>query len=239
MGAAVIKLRNRSVEVGALIAQAIDIMQKNYGARLYYETNHQETSRVPFVAYEFPRYGHIQVGMNLNKNKLALYVRETTPTGDKLLDVVSGVSKEERYDGDPRINPVHSIKNGRVPYIKPSRSNPILLVKLNYEHIHSVLKACLGISKASPNSTAHQGIENSQSGTADSGTKPDSALENNEVEAAECEKSQNELLNDIDEINHDGSLDATTKKQFIDARIGQGQFRKNVISAYSGEISHQ
>lgn len=40
------------------------------------------------------------------------------------------------------------------------------------------------------------------------------------------------LLHDISEIYHNITFDETTKKRFIDARLGQGEYRNNVLKMY-------
>lgn len=46
--------------------------------------------------------------------------------------------------------------------------------------------------------------------------------------------SESQTLKDIKEIEKDESLSPTVRKQLIDARVGQGKFRKNVLKAWGG-----
>jgi len=46
-----------------------------------------------------------------------------------------------------------------------------------------------------------------------------------------------EMVQDIESLQNDTSLDATTREQLIQARVGQGTFRRDVLDAWSGRCA--
>ena len=133
-----VTINGRAVDVGAAIATAINVIHRDYQGRLCHDNGQADG---PFVAYGFPDTP-VQIGVRLNKTKLTIYARERTPAGDLLQDLVPMLEIDERYDARSG-NPVHSIKNGKVPYLKPTES-PVVRAKVLPEQLGAVLNACLG-----------------------------------------------------------------------------------------------
>jgi hypothetical protein len=140
---ATLQINKRSVAVGESIAAAVAVIEHDYGGMLAFD-NHQVEG--PFVAYGFSRYGAVQIGLRLNKRKMTLYVRERCADGRLLKDAVAGLDIEDRYDSRSKA-PVHSIHNGRVPYLKPAET-PVLRLKVQPDQLRAVLDACLGVTSA-------------------------------------------------------------------------------------------
>lgn len=135
-------IRGRKVTVGADVAAAFDLIHRDYAGRIVQDNGQAEG---PFVAFGFPS-SPVEVGVRLNKRKLTVYARERTPHGELLSDAVPSLVVEERYDPTTG-SPVHSIKNGLIPYLRLTDA-PVVRVEVTPDNLHAVLDACLG--KAAP-----------------------------------------------------------------------------------------
>lgn len=101
----------------------------------------------PLVAFGFPS-SPVQVGVRLNKSKLAVYARELTPHGELLSDAVPGLILEKRYDLTTD-SPVNSIKDGRIPYLRLTDAS-VVRAKVTPDNLRAVLDACLGMVALAP-----------------------------------------------------------------------------------------
>lgn len=135
-----VAVNGRPLIVGDDVAEAVKTIEGEFAGVLQHDSGHAEG---PFVVYGFPRLGQVQLGFRLNKSKVTFYVRERCPDGRLLSVAVPGLSIQDRYDGGKNA-PVHSIKNGRVPYLKPAEA-PVLRVQVSPDQLREVLLACLGV----------------------------------------------------------------------------------------------
>lgn len=135
-----IAVNGRQLTVGSDVAKAVETIERAFAGVLQHDNGQAEG---PFVAYGFPAHGRVQLGLRLNKSKVTLYVRECCPDGRSLPAAVPGLKVEHRYDGGKSV-PVHSIKNGRVPYLSPAEA-PVLRVQVLPDQLLEVLHACLGV----------------------------------------------------------------------------------------------
>ncbi|WP_312798203.1 DUF3883 domain-containing protein [Tianweitania sp.] len=136
----VLNVNGRNFSVGESIAEAVTLIEHDYGGEIEVDNGQ---AKGPFVAYGFPRHGAVQIGVRLNKQKLTFYLRERAPDGRLMRDLVPGLQVNARYDGTTG-NPVHSIKDGRVRYLKPGES-PVLQIAVQPEQLRAVLDASLGL----------------------------------------------------------------------------------------------
>lgn len=136
-------IHGRKVTVGADVAAAFDLIHRDYAGRIVHDSGHPN----PFVAFGFPN-SPIEVGVRLNQHKLTVYARERTPQGELLSDAVPGLIVEARYD-EVTGSPVHSIKNGRIPYLRLSEA-PVVRIVATPDNLRAVLDACLGKAAPSP-----------------------------------------------------------------------------------------
>jgi Domain of unknown function (DUF3883) len=141
-----LNINGRRVTVGADVAAAFDLIERDYAGRIVQDNGQAEG---PFVAFGFPSTP-VQVGVRLNKHKLTVYARERTPHGELLSDAVPGLVVEVRYDSTMG-RPVHSIKNGLVPYLRLADA-PVVRAEVTPDNLRAVLDACLG--KAAPPSSS-------------------------------------------------------------------------------------
>ena len=107
----------RVVSVGTEVAAAFELIRGDYAGQIVQDNGQAEG---PFVAFGFPGTP-VEVGVRLNKTKLTIYARERTPLGALLSDAVPGLVVKDRYDTTTG-SPVHSIKNGLVPYLQLSKA---------------------------------------------------------------------------------------------------------------------
>jgi hypothetical protein len=142
---------DRKVTVGADVAAAFDLIQGAYAGRIVQDNGQAEG---PFVAFGFPSTP-AQVGLRLNKHKLTVYARERMPDGQLLSDAVPGLVVEARYDSTTG-SPVHSIKNGLVPYLRLADA-AVVRAEVTPDKLRAVLDACLG--KVAPFSSSVPPIE--------------------------------------------------------------------------------
>ena len=124
--------------MGANIAAAVQWITQDYGGHQTFDNGQKEG---PLVAYSFPATP-VQIGVRLNKQRLTLYVREHTPDGRCLVDVVPGLEFKERYDASTG-SPAGSIKSGRVPYLRLGETS-VLRLEPSPDQLRAVLDACLG-----------------------------------------------------------------------------------------------
>lgn len=113
---------------------AVELMQREYGAKQGFSTGHQDGPR---VTYDFPLHGGAQVLIPFNKLKLTLYLRDLTRDQRRLADLLHADKIGKRYpeDGDS----LNSMRDGKSPYLKPGPNNRVLKVQLARSELRGVL----------------------------------------------------------------------------------------------------
>ncbi|TXH44268.1 MAG: DUF3883 domain-containing protein [Burkholderiaceae bacterium] len=124
------------------VLQLIRLLEERYGASEYLDSGHNPARRAPVLIIRLPLYEDAEVGVPLNKRDISLYVRDRTCVGKRLREVVSAdkVAKVYPRDGKPTSSVYQS------PYLRPSASNEVLMLKLEPDDLEPVLAAFFGDS---------------------------------------------------------------------------------------------
>lgn len=140
------KLKN----VGPAIWRAVEVMEKEFGAQLTHDSNHDGDNGEDATTwiFTFPRHADAQVAIAMNVNKLSMLMRGKTLDGRPFDEVASGLAKFEKRYTNPDKGVASSVLGSHAPYLNPSSANPLLRVVPATGEISELLHLYLNAASA-------------------------------------------------------------------------------------------
>lgn len=140
-----IVLNGKAYEVGDDVRYAVDLMTGEFGATVGHASDHVTSPR---VAYTFPRHGGAQVHLPYNKRDLVVVLRDQARDGRSMTNLlptewIKGVFPRDGNAGS-------ALMEGKVPYLKPTRDNTVLRVKVPRDELRRVLALYLDAALPPP-----------------------------------------------------------------------------------------
>jgi len=234
-------IEKRSIAMGDGARAAVELMETAFGGRLTHDSGHDEA---PTWIFDFDDYGGSQAALRLNKNKLSLYLRATGVDGTAMRPVIERVGAVEEEYPTTRSRPSNSLLR-HAPYLSPTSGNRLLRASLARPGLRPVLDAYFGKRSsgvtAADERLAHKDgseLTTPADGRADcadlespAGVHSDTAEDLAEgmlARAAAAEIDADPTCRDLAE---------TTRRALINARIGQGGYRKRMLGVWGGKCA--
>lgn len=144
----IVPVRERKLQIADDVRAAVSLLKTRYQAVLTHDSGHTDTG--PTWIFTIPKPRGAQVAVRMNKRDLSLYLRDKTWDGRTLEPLLAGLAEiKDRYPA-PGKNPSHSLtREEDAPYLRPSESNRLLLIRPRIEALEQILDLYLAHSSAS------------------------------------------------------------------------------------------
>lgn len=139
--------------VGPAIWRAVDVMEKEFGAQLTHDSNHDGDNGEDATTwiFTFPRHADAQIAVGMNVRKLSMLMRGKTLDGRPFNELAAGLAKFEKRYTNPEKGVASSVLGSRAPYLNPSSVNPLWRVVPATGEISDLLRIYLNaVSAAAP-----------------------------------------------------------------------------------------
>lgn len=144
----IVAVRERELQIADDVRAAVSLLKTRYQAVLTHDSGHTDTG--PTWIFTVPKPRGAQVAVRMNKRDLSLYLRDKTWDGKTLEPLLAGLAEiKDRYP-EPGKNPSHSLlRQEDAPYLRPSNSNRLLLIRPRPEALERILDLYLSHSPES------------------------------------------------------------------------------------------
>ncbi len=153
----IVPVRERKLQIADDVRAAVSLLKTRYQAVLTHDSGHTDTG--PTWIFTIPKPRGAQVALRMNKRDLSLYLRDKTWDGKTLEPLLAGLAEiKDRYP-QPGKNPANSLlRQEDAPYLRPSESNRLLLIRPRMEALEQILDLYLAHSSV-PELTAADAVE--------------------------------------------------------------------------------
>jgi len=143
----IVAVRERELPIADEVRAAVSLLKNRYQAVLTHDSGHKVTS--PTWIFTLPKPRGAQVAVRMNKRDLSLYLRDRTWDGKPLEPLLAGLAEiKDRYP-QPGKNPANSLlRQEDAPYLRPSETNRLLLIRPRTEALEQILDLYLAHSPA-------------------------------------------------------------------------------------------
>ena len=134
----IVAVRERELQIADEVRAAVSLLKNRYQAVLTHDSGHTDTG--PTWIFTMPKPRGAQVAVRMNKRDLSLYLRDKTWDGKTLEPLLAGLAEiKDRYPA-PGKNPSNSLtREEDAPYLRPSESNRLLLIRPRIEALEQIL----------------------------------------------------------------------------------------------------
>jgi hypothetical protein len=128
----------RELQIADDVRAAVSLLKTRYQAVLTHDSGHTDTG--PTWIFTMPKLRGAQVAVRMNKRDLSLYLRDKTWDGKTLEPLLNGLAEIKGRYPAPGKNPAHSLlRQEYAPYLRPSASNRLLLIRPRPEALEQIL----------------------------------------------------------------------------------------------------